>query len=110
MDGLVYSRKEKVPLFVLRYDTEGHKVAEYAFKGCTEPIEIPILIAFLFNAVRENPGKMIYSPKEHIPLGVAVHNQGEIYSIEVKSGRKKDIIRLSTYFTLLIESEALKAS
>lgn len=106
MKGLVCSRKEKVPLCVLSYNSDGQKVATYAGHNCTEPIEIHILIAFLFTAVRANPGKMIYSPEKHIPLGVAVHDQGEIYSLEVKSGRKRDTIRLSTYFTLLMESEA----
>ena len=111
MEGyLVCSRKEKIPLFKLSYNSEGHKIVEYGRKGCTEPIEVISLIDFLVREVRKNPGKMIYSPDKHIPLGMAIHVRDEIYCIEVKFGRRKDIIRLSTYVALLLESEALKAS
>lgn len=110
MNGMVYSRKEKVPLFMLSYNSEGRKIVEFRRKGCTEPIEVPDLIIYLVRTVREHPGEMIYSPDKHIPLGVAIHDRDEIYSIEVKFGTKRDVIRLSTYITLLLESEALKAS
>ena len=111
MEGLlVCSRKEKVPLFKLSYDPEGHKMVEYGRKGCTEPIEVIALIDYLVREVRMNPGKMIYSPDKHIPLGMSIHVRDEIYCIEVKFGNRRDVIRLSTYVALLLESEALRAA
>ncbi|MGN1140161.1 MAG: hypothetical protein ACI4TF_03070 [Oliverpabstia sp.] len=113
MKGLVYSPKEKIPLFKLVCNSSGDRSVEYLNPrtGCTELVKVSRLVIYLLEAemTNENQNHMIYSPEKKIPLGIMLRDQCGIYFIEVKYRKNKERIRFSTYVSLLLESEALKA-
>ena len=115
MEGLVYSPKEKIPLFKLMCDSSGDRSVEYLNNrtGCTELIKVSRLVIYLLEVemASGSVNNMIYSPKKRIPLGIMFRDKYGVYFIEVKyKNNKKERIRFSTYVSLLLESEALKAS
>lgn len=114
MKGLVYSPKEKIPLFKLTYDSLGNRSVEYlnSRTGCTELIKVTKLVIYLLEAegAVDKEKNMIYSPKKKIPLGIMKRDKFGDYFIEVKHKHNKECIRLTTYVSLLLESEALKVS
>ncbi len=112
MNGLVYSPKEKIPLFKLMCDSSGNRSVEYHCNGRTELIEVSRLVIYLIEVemTSKNEEKMIYSPTHKIPLGFMLHEPNEACFIEVKYKSRKDRIRLTTYVKLLLEADALKAS
>lgn len=114
MKGLVYSPKLKIPLFKLVCDSSGNRSVEYLNNrtGCTEQVKVSRLVIYLLEAEMksENKNNMIYSPKERIPLGVLERDECGVFFIIVKYKKNKESIRFTTYVSLLLESEALKAS
>lgn len=115
MEGLVYSPKQKIPLFKLVCNDQGDRSVEYlnSRTSCTELIKVSTLVIYLLElemASRQKKG-MVYSPKQKIPIGMMSCDEvSGIYSIEVKYKHKKESIRFTTYVSLLLESKALKAS
>lgn len=111
--GLVYSPKEKIPLFKLMCNPYGERSVEYLNNrtGCTELIKVSRLVVYLLEAEMTNgyQKNMIYSPKEKIPLGIMNRDERGIYFIEVKYKKSRERIRFTTYVSLLLEAEALQA-
>lgn len=114
MDGLVYSPKEKIPLFKLTCDPFGNRTVEYLNNrtGSKESVRVSQLVVYLIEAEMTNSTQenMIYSPKKRIPLGIMIRDTDGKYFIEVKYKKNKERIRFTTYVSLLLESEGLKAS
>lgn len=114
VEGLVYSPKEKIPLFKLMCNSSGDRSVEYLNNrtGCTELIKVSRLLVYLLEVemASKNQKIMIYSPKKRIPLGVMECDRQGVYFIEVKYKKNKERIRFTTYVSLLLESEVLKAS
>lgn len=112
--GLVYSPKEKIPLFKLKCNSSGDRSVEYLNNrtGCTELIKVSRLLVYLLEVemASENQKNMIYSPEKKIPLGIMERDRQGVYFIEVKYKKSKERIRFTTYVSLLLESEVLKAS
>ena len=113
MEGLVYSPKEKLPLFKLTCDSNGVRTAEYlnSRTKCTEKIKVSRLVICLLEVEMSGKGSggMVFSPKRRIPLGIVGREPCGAYYIEVKYKHNKERILFSTYVSLLLESEALKA-
>lgn len=113
MNGLVYSPKEKIPLFKLMCNPAGDRSVEYLNNrtGCTELIRVSRLVVYLLEAEMTTgcQKNMIYSPKEKIPLGIMIRDERGIYFIEVKYKKSIEKICFTTYVSLLLEAEALKA-
>lgn len=114
VEGLVYSPKEKIPLFKLMCNSSGDRLVEYLNNrtGCTELIKVSRLLVYLLEVemASKNQKIMIYSPKKRIPLGIMECDRKGVYFIEVKYKKNKERIRFTTYVSLLLESEVLKAS
>lgn len=74
MNGLVYSPKEKIPLFKLMCDSSGNRSVEYLCNGRTELIEVSRLVIYLIEVemTSKNEEKMIYS------LGFMLHDPNEV--------------------------------
>lgn len=114
MEGLVYSPKQKIPLFKLVCNDQGDRSVEYLNDrtACTEIIKVSTLVIYLLEmemASRRKKG-MVYSPKQKIPIGMMLCDESSgTYFIEVKYKQKKECIRFTTYVSLLLESKALKA-
>lgn len=122
MDGLIYSYKEKIPLFKLTCDHTGERYVEYlnTRNGQTELIKVSRLVVYLLNkessfikeymshSPDESEHKVI-SPEEGITLGYWVQDFGTFY-IEVKYKKRREKLTVAAYVKLLLESEALKAS
>ena len=114
MNGLVYSPKEKIPLFKLECNEKGIRSVEYmnSRTSCTERIKVSTLIIYLLDmeVVNRHKAEMIYSPDKNIPIGVMSCDEATgVYFIEVKYKQKREKIRVNTYVSMLLESEALKA-
>ena len=114
IDGLIYSPKEKIPLFKLRCDSSGIRSVEYLNKrtGCTDCMKVSKVVTVLLEAegILCEKGIMLYSPNERIPIGVLVKNQQGDYYLEVKYKKHKERIRISTHVSLMLETDALKVS
>jgi hypothetical protein len=114
IEGIVYSPKERIPLFRLVYDSMGDIYVEYKHSKnhCTDCIPLEKLIIYLLEneTKNDNLGKMIYSPKEGIPIGILQRDYDGSFFIEVKSKKAIERIRFSTYITLLIGTVVQKAS
>lgn len=115
MEGLIYSPKQKIPLFKLVSNDHGDRLVEYLNNrtACTELIKVSTLVVYLLEMEMASKKKrgMIYSPKQKIPIGImSCEETSGIYFIEVKYKHKKECIRLTTYVSLLLESKVLKAS
>ena len=112
--GLVYSPKEKIPLFKLMCNSSGDRSVEYLNNrtGCTELIKVSRLLVYLLEVemTSGNEKKMIYSPKKKIPLGIMDRDRQGVYFIEVKYKKNRERIRFTTYVSLLLESEVQRAS
>ena len=110
MNGLVYSPREKIPLFKLVCDSSGNRSVEYLCNGRTELIAVTRLVIYLIEVemMSKHQEKMIYSPINKIPLGFMLHGPDEDCFIEVKYKSRKEPIRLTTYVKLLLEADALR--
>ena len=113
MKGLVYSPRERIPLFKLLDDAFGDRSAEYRNKrtGCTELVKVSNLVIYLLEAemTADSRNHMIYSPKMKIPLGIMFRDSYGACFIEVKYKNHRECIRFSSYIALLLEAEARKA-
>lgn len=115
MKGLVYSPKQKIPLFKLVCNAQGDRLVEYLNNktACTELIKVSTLVVYLLEMEMASGHKkgMVYSPEQRIPIGIMSCDESSgTYFIEVKYKHKKECIRFTTYVSLLLESKALKAS
>lgn len=109
MKGLVYSPKERIPLFkILDDDENGERVVEYYNyrTGNSEEIRAGDLVFFLMEQGMPyaNDNKMIHSPVRKIPLGMILRDERGIVYINVTYKKKKpERIRISTYVSLVLE-------
>lgn len=109
MKDLIYSPKEKIPLFKLLCSEKGDRSVEYLNNrtACTERIKVSTLIIFLLEKemVNGQEKEMIYSPKESIPIGKMFRDKSTgISYLEVKYKKKQEEICFSKYVSLLLET------
>lgn len=115
MEGIVYSPKNRIPLFRIITVEDGSKVVElYNVRtGGTEVISILDLAVYLVKKESngKNENKMIYSPEKKIPLGCLVKGEDGSFYIQIKFKRKLEEIQFATYIALLLDAhQEVKAS
>lgn len=106
MDRLIYTPRERIPLFRLVKEPGRAQYAEFQNQrtGRVEQCSVSSLIVFLFDAEMAacEEAKMLYSPGGTVPLGMLRRDRTGVY-LDVKYKNRREAVRLTTYVAKLLD-------